>query len=67
LYRSCLAALKRHPARPDPAPGRGLYSCHAAPPIQQEDSPAKLARRMKRRWRIVLMRSRGELLGYVNV
>ena len=28
-------------------------------------SPAKIAKRMKRRWRIVLMRSKGELLGYV--
>jgi hypothetical protein len=26
----------------------------------------RLASRMKRRWRIVLMRSRGELLGYVD-
>jgi hypothetical protein len=32
----------------------------------KEDSPAKLAGRMKRRWRIVLMRSKGELLGYVD-
>jgi hypothetical protein len=31
----------------------------------KKDSPAKLAKRMKRRWRIVLMRSKGELLGYV--
>jgi hypothetical protein len=31
-----------------------------------KDSPAKLAKRMKRRWRIILMRSRGELLGYVD-
>ena len=32
----------------------------------QKDSPAKLANRMKRRWRVVLMRSRGELLGFVD-
>jgi hypothetical protein len=32
----------------------------------KKDSPAKLAKRMKRRWRIVLMRSKGELLGYVD-
>jgi hypothetical protein len=31
-----------------------------------KDTPAKLAGRMKRRWRIVLMRSRGELLGYID-
>jgi hypothetical protein len=29
-------------------------------------TPAQLATRMKRRWRIVLMRSKGELLGYVD-
>jgi hypothetical protein len=32
----------------------------------KKDSPAKLAGRMKHRWRVVLMRSRGELLGYVD-
>ena len=31
-----------------------------------KDSPAKLARRMKRRCRVVLIRSKGELLGYVD-
>jgi hypothetical protein len=31
-----------------------------------KDSPAKLARRMKRRWRVVLIRSKGELLGFVD-
>ena len=28
--------------------------------------PAKLAKRMKRRWRIVLIRSKGEVLGTVE-
>ena len=31
-----------------------------------KDTPAKLASRMKRRWRIVLLRSKGQLLGYVD-
>ena len=34
--------------------------------IQQEDSPAKLAKRMKRRWRVVLLRAKGEILGRVE-
>ena len=32
----------------------------------KKDSPAKLAGRMKRRWRIVLMRKTGEVLGTVE-
>ena len=31
-----------------------------------KDSPAKLARRMKRRFRIVLIRSKGEVLGTIE-
>ena len=31
-----------------------------------KDTPAKLAKRMKRRWRIILLRSKGQLLGYVD-
>ena len=31
-----------------------------------KDSPAKLAGRMKRRWRVVLLRSKGEILGTVE-
>ena len=31
-----------------------------------KDSPAKLASSMKRRWRIVLIRSKGEVLGTVE-
>jgi hypothetical protein len=31
-----------------------------------KDSPAKLASRMKRRWRVVLIRSKGEVLGTVE-
>ena len=32
----------------------------------KKDSPAKLASRMKRRWRIVLIRKTGEVLGTVE-
>jgi len=31
-----------------------------------KDTPAKLASRMKRRWRIVLIRTKGEVLGTVE-
>jgi hypothetical protein len=32
----------------------------------KKDSPAKLASRMKRRWRVVLPRNKGEILGQVE-
>ena len=32
----------------------------------KKDSPAKLAGRMKRRWRVVLLRNKGEILGEVE-
>ena len=32
----------------------------------KKDSPAKLADRMKRRWRVVLLRNKGEILGQVE-
>jgi hypothetical protein len=32
----------------------------------KKDSPAKLAGRMKRRWCVVLLRSKGEILGQVE-
>jgi hypothetical protein len=32
----------------------------------KKDSPAKLAGRMKRRWRVVLLRNKGEILGQVE-
>jgi hypothetical protein len=35
-------------------------------PRRSKDTPAKLAARMKRRWRVVLLRARGELLGSVE-
>ena len=33
---------------------------------RKKDSPAKLASRMKRRWRVVLLRNKGEILGQVE-
>jgi hypothetical protein len=33
---------------------------------RKKDTPAKLARRMKRRWRVVLLRANGEILGTVD-
>jgi hypothetical protein len=32
----------------------------------KKDSPTKLAGRMKRRWRVVLLRNKGEILGQVE-
>jgi hypothetical protein len=32
----------------------------------KKDSPAKLAGRIRRRWRVVLLRSKGEILGEVE-
>jgi hypothetical protein len=32
----------------------------------KKDSPATLAKRIKRRWRVVLLRSKGEILGTVE-
>jgi hypothetical protein len=31
-----------------------------------KDTPAKLAKRIKRRWRVVLLRNKGEILGTVE-
>jgi hypothetical protein len=31
-----------------------------------KDTPAKLAKRMSRRWRVVLLRAKGEILGEVE-
>ena len=48
--------------------GQGRDYIFAMPPrrTSKRDSPAKLAGRMKRRWRIVLMRKTGEVLGTVE-
>ena len=42
------------------------FMWHATPPPQSQRHPAKLASVMKRRWRIVLVRSKGEVLGTVE-
>jgi hypothetical protein len=31
-----------------------------------KDTPAKLAKRMSRRWRVVLLRAKGEILGTIE-
>ena len=49
----------------DPAPGRGYISAMPRR-TSKKDSPKKLAGRMKRRWRVVLLRSKGEILGQVE-
>jgi hypothetical protein len=38
----------------------------AMPPRRTKDTLAKLAKRMKRRWRVVLLRAKGEILGTVE-
>jgi hypothetical protein len=40
----------------------------AMPPRHRtaKDTPAKLAKRMSRRWRVVLLRAKGEILGTVE-
>jgi hypothetical protein len=44
----------------------GTRRCAQCRPAVSKDTPAKLAKRMKRRWRIVLIRSKGEVLGTVE-
>ena len=59
---------ERHTAgadRVDSEQGRG-YIFAAMPRRSSKDSPAKLASRMKRRWRVVLLRAKGEILGTVE-
>ena len=50
------------------APGQGRGYIFAMPPRRpsKKDSPVKLAGRMKRRWRVVLLRAKGEILGTVE-
>jgi hypothetical protein len=47
---------------------RKRNNSHLMPPRRssKKDSPKKLAGRMKRRWRVVLLRSKGEILGQVE-
>jgi hypothetical protein len=50
------------PARFDSGQGGGYIPAMPRRP-SKKDSPAKLAGRMKRRWRVVLLRAKGEILG----
>ena len=50
----------------DPGQGRGYISAMPPRRSSKKDSPAKLAGRMKRRWRVVLLRAKGEILGTVE-
>jgi hypothetical protein len=47
---------------------RKRNNSHLMPPRRssKKDSPKKLAGRMKRRWRVVLLRAKGEILGEVE-
>jgi hypothetical protein len=54
------------PVRLDPGQGRGYIFAMPTRRSSRKDSPAKLAARIKRRWRIVLMRKTGEVLGTVE-
>ena len=49
-------------------PGQGRCYISAMPPRRSsnKDTPAKLAKRIKRRWRVVLLRNKGEILGTVE-
>ena len=52
---------------PDSIAGRAGAIFPAMPRrTSKKDTPAKLAKRMKRRWRVVLLRNRGEILGTVE-
>jgi hypothetical protein len=53
------------PATLDPGQGRG-YILAVPRRTSKKDSPAKLAGQMKRRWRVVLLRHKGEILGTVE-
>ena len=46
--------------------GELLEFSHATPPRAANDTPAKLSGRMKRRWRVVLLRAKGKILGTVE-
>ena len=50
----------------DPGQGRGYIAAMPPRRTSKKDSPAKLASRIKRRWRVVLLRHKGEILGEVE-
>ena len=43
-----------------------LSFSHAAPPPRPSKTPAKLVKRMSRRWRVVLLRARGKIIQTVE-
>jgi hypothetical protein len=66
---ACHAALPWVDGRlTDSTPWLCTYNFRGMPPRRPKpkDTPAKLASRMKRRWRTVLIRSKGEVLGTVE-
>ena len=66
MYCSCW--LRLNAILPDSIQRRAGGYIAAMPPRRssKKDSPAKLASRMKRRWRVVLLRAKGEILGTVE-
>jgi hypothetical protein len=54
------------PAPLDPGQGRGYIFAMPSRRTSKKDTPAKLAGRMKRRCRVVLLRAKGEILGDVE-
>ena len=52
--------------RTDSIPGRAGPIFPLCPAVPARKIPAKLAKRMKRRWRVVLLRAKGEILGDVE-
>ena len=49
-----------------PCPHTILGGCRPPRRASSKDTPAKLAKRMGRRWRVVLLRAKGEILGTVE-
>ena len=68
---SCSFARRRDDGRLaililDPGQGRGYILTMAPRRTSKKDTPAKLAGRMRRRWRVVPLRAKGEILGTVE-
>ena len=49
-----------------PALAALFHGCMPPRRSATKDTPAKLAKRMHRRWRVVLLRAKGEILGTVE-
>jgi hypothetical protein len=62
-----LADLGPFPCGFDSARTRPIFPTMKQPRRRtSKDTPAKLAKRMRRRWRVVLLRAKGEILGTVE-